>query len=209
MPALWVAFGLHVLHDVRWTVLLYVFGGCVLSPWLLLNERPFALGGLPFADRASGRRIWLFGQLVVCGPVFFVVYWLLRPLVGDPGQIVAKLSAAGWQHEYRVAYACAFAVMVPLAEEWWWRGRALPRCEARFGVQRGRWVNAVSFSLYHVLVLSMWYPPLGIALRMLVIAGAGRFWAELAGRRQSWGLAYGGHLAADLGIAAVYLWAMA
>jgi hypothetical protein len=209
LPAVWVAVGLHLLRDVRITVLLYVAGGCLLTPRLLLNQRPWDGRGLPFADRSRGLRAWLLAQAFVCGPLFVLAYWLLRPLVGDPGQIVAALSELGWQHDQRVLYAAVFVLLVPLAEEWWWRGRALPLCEVQFGAQRGRWINALSFSLYHLLVLWMWYPPAGIALRMLVIGGAGRFWAELAGRRKSWGLAYAGHLAADVGIAAVYLWSMA
>lgn len=202
LPSALVAFAMYGLQDVRWAFLFYVLGGCILGPWLLLGRA----GGFPFWRSTRAAKWWVIGQLLLCGPGLFFVYDLLRPYVGDPAKIVGQLQSMGWQHDQRILYALLFVACVPLAEEWWWRGRALPLCEARFGLRGGRWVNALSFALYHLFVLSKLYPASGVVLRMAFIVGGGLFWAELAGRQRSWALAYVGHFAADAGIAAIYLW---
>jgi len=193
---------MYGLRDVRWAFLFYVLGGCLLGPRLLLGRA----GGWPFWRPLRGARWLAVGQLLLCGPALFFVYDLLRPYVGDPAKIVDRLATMGWQHDQRVLYALLFVICVPLAEERWWRGIALPLCEQRFGLRGGRGINALVFALYHLFVLLNLYPLPGVLLRLVFLAGGGWFWAELSGRQRGWGLAYVGHLAADAGIAAIYLW---
>jgi membrane protease YdiL (CAAX protease family) len=110
----------------------------------------------------------------------------------------------GWEDAHRRVYALLFLAFVPLAEEWWWRGRAQPLCETRWGAGRGRWISAAAFALYHAFVLARMYPPLGVALRMPVILLGGRAWAA-ASSRFGWGMSYAGHFFADATIVIVYL----
>jgi membrane protease YdiL (CAAX protease family) len=205
LPSLLVWLGMWPLADVRAAFLLYVFGGCMLGPLLFLGARPLRTGdGMPLWSEAP--RGWLVFalQFLLLGPAFYLAYQLLLPWVGDPARAHDVLLQLGWNDAHEQIYAGVFLALVPLAEEWWWRGRAQPLCERRWGVNRGRWISATLFALYHGFVLSRMYPPLGVALRMPLIVCGGRVWAALAGRF-GWGMSYAGHFVADATIVIVYL----
>ena len=92
-PTALVGIGLHGLGDARLTFLLYIFGGCAVVPWLLLGIRPLSTqGALPL--RAPRERLWSLSglplALVLFGPVFFVLYALMR------GQISGARTEKQW-----------------------------------------------------------------------------------------------------------------
>lgn len=205
VPSVLVWLGMWPLADVRWAFLLYVFAGCTLGPYLLLRARPLQTGdGLALWAGARGGWPVFIAQFLLLGPVFYLAYRLLLPWVGDPAQAHEILQSMGWNDGHRRVYALLFLAFVPLAEEWWWRGRAQPLCERRWGVNAGRWISATMFALYHAFVLARMYPALGVALRMPLIVLGGRVWAALAGRF-GWGMSYAGHFVADATIVIVYL----
>ena len=205
LPSVLVWLGMWPLADVRWSFLLYVFGGCMLGPWVLLRAIPLRSGdGLKLWSGSRGGWPVFAVQFLLLGPAFYFAYRLLLPWVGDPAEAHGLLLGMGWNDAHRRVYALLFLLFVPLAEEWWWRGRAQPLCERRWGEKAGRWISASLFALYHAFVLARMYDPLGVALRMPLIVLGGRVWASLAGRF-GWGMSYAGHLVADATIVIVYL----
>jgi uncharacterized protein len=208
-PTLLVAFGLHVLRDVRWTFLLYVFGGCALVPWAVLGVRPLSrAGGLPL--RAPGERVFAPTGLplafVLFGPVFLGIYALLRAQITAPEPYVDVLHALGWRDEHTTLYLVLFAIFVPLLEEWWWRAQALPRCVRAWGTRTGLLASAGGFALYHVFVLLVLYEPALALLRMSGIVIGGVVFTEIARRRGSWAWSLTAHFAADLVLVTAFLW---
>ena len=206
LPTALVAVGILVLHDVRWAFLLYVFGGCLLGPWILLRASPLHTGrGLPWREppTARSRRV-SFGAFLVFGPLFLAIYALVQPHLGRADLYLARLRDLGWHDAHQGFYALAFVMLIPLAEEWWWRGQALPRCVTRFGRRRGILLTASGFAAYHWLTLSSLYDPLPAALRWTAIALVGLLWTWLASHRRSWQVPYFAHLAADLAVVAAF-----
>lgn len=205
LPTLLVLVGLHALQDIRWTFLLYVFGGCVLGPWLVVGARPFASsGGLPFrAPGATRRGLWL---ALLFGPGFLGVYWLLFPWLADASFYLDALQARGFEREQLGLYALLFLLLIPWVEEWWWRGQALPRAREQFGPRAGLLLAAAGFGLYHYFVLATLYPwPLAL-LRGSGILAAGVVWCLLAARYRSWQPTWWAHLAADAAVVAAFRW---
>jgi len=203
-PTVLVGVGMNLAGDVRLAFLLYVFGGCLLGPWIFLGIRPGGAIGLPPWSHGPRARTILVAQLLVLGPVLALTYYYLIPWLGDPADSHQVLLDMGWNDAHRRVYALIFLLCVPLAEEWWWRGKAQFLAETRWGRERGRWISALAFSLYHAFVLAELYPAGGVVLRMGFIVVGGRFWAEISGR-WGWRMAYAGHFAADVAIVAVYL----
>lgn len=205
LPTLLVLVGLHGLADIRATFLLYVLGGCVLGPWLVVGARPFAAGGgLPFrAPGATRRGLWL---ALLFGPVFLGVYWLLFPWLADATFYLDALEARGFERERLALYALLFLVLIPWVEEWWWRGQALPRAQREFGRTPGLLLAAAGFGLYHYFVLATLYPwPLAL-LRGTGILAAGVVWCVLAARARSWQPTWWAHLAADIAVVCAFRW---
>lgn len=205
LPTLLVVAGLHGLGDIRWTFLLYVFGGCLLVPWAVVDARPFSSrGGLPFrAPGALRRGLWL---ALLFGPGFLGVYWLLFPWLADASFYLVALEARGFERDQLVLYSVLFLVLIPWVEEWWWRGQALPRARAAFGATAGTLLAATGFGLYHYFVLATLYPwPLAV-LRGTGILAAGLVWCLLAWRARSWQPTWWAHLAADAAVVAAFRW---
>ena len=207
-PTALVAVGLHVLADVRWTFLLYVFGGCALVPWLLLGVRPLSSkGALPL--RTAGESLWapraLPFALLLFGPVFFASYAGLRTRITAPEPYLDVLHSMGWRDEHQLLYLVLFVLLVPLFEEWWWRAQALPRCVRAWGVRRGIVASAGGFALYHVVVLLVLYEPALAFLRWAGILIGGIAFTAIAQRRGSWAWSWAAHFAADLVLVIAFL----
>lgn len=207
-PTFLVAVGLHVLEDVRWTLVLYVLGGCALVPWLSLGVRPLSrAGGLPW--RAPGERLLAPTALplafVLFGPVFLALYALLRASITAPEPYVEVLHALGWRDEHQTSYLVLFVLLVPLFEEWWWRAQALPRCVRAWGEKRGLLASAGGFALYHVVVLLVLYDPWLALLRFAGILLGGVAFTAIAQRRGSWAWSWAAHFAADLVLVTAFL----
>lgn len=207
-PIALVAFGFHVVGDLRWAFLLYVFGGCALVPALLFGIVPLSSrGGLPL--RAAGERLGRWNgvplALLLFGPAFLGAYGLLRAVLTAPEPYVENLVAYGWDERFTNLYLILFVAFVPLFEEWWWRGQFLPRAERAFGRAQGWWLSGIGFALYHIVVLLVLYET-GLAfVRFAGIVGAGLTWAYLAKRRRSWAWVYAAHFAADAAIVTAFL----
>ncbi len=205
-PTVIVASALLGAHSVHVAFAAYLLGGCVLGPWLLLGARPLsARGGMPWAragllvDRV-GWKLWL-----LFGPVFFIVYIAIRRLVQDPERYLAQLRTLGWRDEHELLYGAAFLLLIPLFEEWWWRGQAVPRCVDRFGRRSGVIIAALAYAAYHAFTLAVLYEPRAAWLRWLAILVAGWAWSEIAWRRRQWSGVYLAHLGADMAIVAAFL----
>jgi len=205
-----VAFGFHGLHDLRWAFLLYVIGGCALVPALLFGIVPLSnRGGYP--RRAVGEDLsrWTGAPLAVLlfGPVFLGAYALLRAAITAPEPYLENLGAYGWNPDHTGLYLALFLALVPLFEEWWWRGQFLPRAERAFGRAHGWWLSGVGFALYHIVVLLVLYEPALAIVRFTGIVGAGLVWAWIARARRSWAWVFLAHFAADAVIVAAFvLW---
>jgi membrane protease YdiL (CAAX protease family) len=147
--------------------------------------------------------------LVLFGPIFLLVYSLLRQVITAPEPYLDALRELGWNDAHRYLYFALFVATVPLAEEWWWRGQALPRAERLFGTGAGRVLVALGFASYHAPVLLRLYPVGPAALRFGGIVLAGLLWTWIAARRRSWGWVWWAHLAADAVIVVAFiLWVM-
>lgn len=203
-PALVVAWAIGPLGDLRVAFLGYVFGGCALLPWLLVGARPGSPGGLPF--RAVNESAWSpLGALVVFGPGFLLAYWILRQFITAPEPYLQALHALGWQDQHQNLYFASFLICVPLAEEWWWRGQALPRAQRLFGARPGLALVALGFAAYHAPVLLRLYPTGPAMIRFAGIVFAGFVWTWIAARRGSWGWVWWAHLAADAVIVLAFI----
>jgi membrane protease YdiL (CAAX protease family) len=203
-PTLLVAGAMFGLDDLRAAFMGYVVGGCLLVPWLLLGARPGAPGGLPFraaGEHAASPLVALF----VFGPLFLLVYWFLRQFITAPEPYLEALHTLGWNDDHRYLYFTTFVATVPLAEEWWWRGQALPRAERLFGKPAGRLLVALGFAAYHAPVLLRLYPVGPASIRFAGIVVAGIFWTWFAARRRSWGWVWWAHLAADAVIVVAFI----
>ena len=206
LPSAAVGAGLFGARDVRFAFALYLIVGCGLGPWLLLGARPLSTGiGLPWSIETFRRLGWhRFAAWLAFGPVFFVAYARLRHYVGDPEQYLSRLGGLGWRPEHEVLYALLFVTLIPLAEEWWWRGQALPRCVRRFGRWRGILLAASSYAGYHAFTLAALYDGRSTSIRLAAILAAGVVWSVLALRRGEWGITYFAHLGADMAIVAAF-----
>ncbi len=194
------------LRSISATFFLYLLGGCVLLPWLLLGARPFTRrGGLPFTPAAPGRRRteWILG--VVFGPVFLAIYFLVRPWLGEVTDYQTRVTALGMNLGEPAVTLVVFVFLNPLLEEWWWRGQATPRCCAVLGRGRGLALAAAGFGAYHVVLLAALFPlPLAL-VRAAFIAAAGLLWSHLAMTEQGWRAVYVAHLAADLAMVVLFV----
>jgi membrane protease YdiL (CAAX protease family) len=203
-PTILVAGAMFGLGDVRVAFMAYVIGGCVILPRLLVGARPGT--GLPFRTEQEHPLSPLVA-LFVFGPVFLLVYWIVRQYVIAPEPYVEALRALGWNDDHRYLYFALFVAAVPLSEEWWWRGQALPRAERLFGEPLGRLLVALGFAAYHAPVLLRLYPVGPAALRFSGIVVAAMVWTLIAARRRSWGWVWWAHLAADaVLVVAFILW---
>lgn len=203
-----VAFGFHGLHDLRWTFLLYVFGGCALVPALLFGIVPLRnRGGLPWRAPNEDLSRWTGAPLalVLFGPVFLGAYALLRTVITAPEPYLENLSVYGWNEAHTGLYLVLFLALVPLFEEWWWRGQFLPRAERAFGRAHGWWLSGLGFALYHIVVLLVLYEPALAVVRFSGIVGAGLVWAWIARVRRSWAWVFLAHFAADAVIVVAFL----
>lgn len=205
-PTLLVSVGLVWLHDVRWAFFLYVFGACGAVPWLLLRATPLRQGiGLPF--RRPGLRAAI--AFLLFGPGFLGLYSLFRAQLTAPEPYLESLVRLGWPTQHSTLALVLFATLVPLFEEWWWRGQALPRCVARFGTRAGVLVAASGFASYHLVVLWQLYTPGLALLRFTGIFLGGLMWTVWAHRRGSWEETWAAHFGADLALVAAFvLWVL-
>jgi membrane protease YdiL (CAAX protease family) len=203
-PALIVAIAMGPMGDVRVAFLGYVLGGCLAVPWLLVGARPGAPGGYPFRGPGESKTSSAIAVLVF-GPVFLLIYWAVRRYVTAPEPYLQALVDLGWQDQHRTAYLLAFVACVPLAEEWWWRGQALPRARRLFGDAVAVALVALGFAAYHAPVLWRLYPPEQAMLRFGGIVVAAIVWTIVAARRRSWGWVWWAHLAADAALVIAFL----
>jgi len=205
-PLVLVAVAMGPVADLRIAFIAYVFGGCLLVPWLLVGARPGGRGGLPFRDQGEHPAAPLLAILLF-GPCFLLAYWLLRQVITAPEPYFESLHALGWQDADRSFYFASFLVCVPLAEEWWWRGQALPRAEQLFGPRLGVFLVAIGFASYHAPVLLRLYPAGPALIRLAGIVVAGYAWTWIAARRRSWGWVWWAHFTADaVVVLAFILW---
>lgn len=195
-----------VLGDVEATYVMHVLLGCLAGPVILVGVARGRTGYpfLPARDRSApalrhGVLLWF-----LCGPLLVAAYALLRPWLGDAASYMANLTELGWRVPRFPVYALLFVVITPLAEEWWWRGNALPRCVARWGTRRGSLVAATAFTSYHGIVLLRLYPPAVVAIRLAAIGLAALLWGEAARRDRAWFAPFLGHSAADLAFLVVF-----
>ena len=208
-PTLLVAWAMFGLRDLRWAFLLYVFGACGLVPWLVLGARPFSAGadGLPWArpDQRRGLTGWALFALLLFGPGFLALYALIRQSITAPEPYMQALVDLGWNPEFQTLYLLMFVAFVPLFEEWWWRGQALPRCEQAFGCRAGVVIAALGFASYHLVVLWALYDPALAFLRWTGITIGGLVWTFIAHRQRSWHWTWVAHFAADAAIVVAFL----
>ena len=111
----------------------------------------------------------------------------------------------GWNPEFQTLYLLMFVAFVPLFEEWWWRGQALPRCEQAFGCRAGVVIAALGFASYHLVVLWALYDPALAFLRWTGITIGGLVWTFIAHRQRSWHWTWVAHFAADAAIVVAFL----
>ncbi len=206
LPAVLGAVGMFGLRSISATFFLYLLGGCVVLPWLLLGARPLAAaGGLPFAPAAPGRGrfAWILGAIF--GPVFLAIYGLVRPWLGEVTDYQARVTALGLDLGAPAVTLVVFVLLNPLLEEWWWRGQATPRCCAALGRRRGIALAGAGFGVYHVVLLAALFPlPLAL-VRAAFITGAGLLWSHIAMAERSWRAVYIAHLAADVAMVVLFV----
>lgn len=203
-PTVLVAVAMFPLGDLRLAFVGYVLGGCLLVPWLMVGARPGGREGLPFRAPAEHPAAPLVA-LLIFGPLFLVAYWLMRKVITAPEPYLDALHALGWNDDSSFLYFAIFVAAVPLAEEWWWRGQALPRAERLFGAPAGRLLVALGFAAYHAPVLLRLYPVGPASIRFAGIVVAGLVWTWIAARRRSWGWVWWAHLAADAVIVLAFI----
>ena len=204
VPTILVALAMFPIGDLRLAFVAYVTGGCLLFPWLLVGARPGSAQGLPFRAATEHRASPLLA-LLIFGPCFLFAYWLLRKVVTAPEPYLDALHSLGWDDDSRYLYFAVFLVSVPLAEEWWWRGQALPRAERLFGSGAGRVLVAIGFASYHLPVLLRLYPTGPAMIRFAGIVLAGFMWTWIAAKRRSWGWVWWAHFAADAVIVVAFI----
>jgi hypothetical protein len=208
LPTVLGAVGMFGLRSIAATFFLYLVGGCVVLPWLLLGARPFVgRGGLPFAPAAPApgrpRAELILGA--VFGPLFLALYLLVRPWLGEVTDYQARVTALGMDLGDPAVTLVVFALLNPLFEEWWWRGQATPRCCAALGRRGGLALATAGFGAYHVVLLAALFPlPLAL-VRAGFITGAGLLWSQIAMTQRSWRAVYVAHLAADLAMVVLFV----
>jgi len=206
LPTALVALGIVVLQNAVIAFLLYALGGCVLGPWILLGLLPLRTSeGWSFPGR-GGDRLWMhLAAWVVTGGGLLGAYFLLKPWLLNSGEVADALRALHMPERGLTVFLVGFVLTVPVAEEWWWRGQALPRCRAAFGTTAGTVLSVLGFAGYHAVVLSALYDPLSVLIRMAAITGGGFLFAAMALRTRGWRLAWSAHLAADAAIVLAFL----
>jgi hypothetical protein len=206
-PAVLGALGLWGAGSLPLGFWLYLLGGCVLTPWLVLGARPLAAGvaGLPFRPPPPRRWRRLDALLAfVFGPLFAAGYLALRPWLGDYADYLTRLAALGIDLEAPLAAGLVFVVLNPLIEEWWWRGQATPRCCALLGRARGLALVTAAFWIYHVVLLGALFPWWLAVARATVIGAVSLLWSHLAMVQGGWRSVYLAHLVADVAMAVLF-----
>lgn len=201
-PTVLVALAMGPLGDLKLAFVAYLLGGCLILPRILVGARPGS--GLPFRARGEHRSSALVA-LLLFGPCFFIAYWFLRQFITAPEPYLDALRQLGWNDAHRGYYFAIFVLTVPLAEEWWWRGQALPRAEELLGPRLGPALVALGFAAYHAPVLLRLYPVGPASIRFGGIAVAAALWTWIAARRRSWGWVWWAHLAADTVIVVAFI----
>lgn len=201
------ALGMFHFESIAVTFYLYLLGGCLLVPCLLLGARPLhGRGGLPFQPPPARRQARLEITLAaVFGPVFLAVYLFVRPWLGDIADYQARVAALGLDPAAPLVPFVLFVALNPLLEEWWWRGQATLRCRETFGDRRGLALATAGFGFYHVVLLAALFPWSMALVRAGFIAATGLLWSHLAMRLGSWRAVYFAHLAADLSMVVVFI----
>ncbi len=206
LPTVLVGVGIRGLHHAVAAFVLYIVGGCLVGPWWILGARPLR-GHQGWTFRGvGGDRLWMHaGAWLVIGAGLVGLYLLLSPWLLDPAEVAARLESLGWPRQGQAFLLVGFVLVVPVAEEWWWRGQALPRCRRAFGDRKGIGVSVLAFSAYHVVVLGELYEPSSVMIRMIAIAGGGWIFSGMAAHTQGWRWSWSSHFAADLAIVAAFL----
>jgi len=208
LPSLVAGVGTFGARSLPITFALYLFGACLIFPWIVLRRgrAAWSSAGLPLTWR--GPRPWPRAAVwltVAFGPVFLAVYAVVRPHLGAVADYRERVAALGFPLETPWLALAIFLVANPLIEEWWWRGQATPRCCAAFGPARGLALVTAGFGLYHLVLLAGLFSWPVALVRSLLIAAAGLIWSWLAVRQHSWRDAYLAHLAADAAMVILFV----
>ena len=206
-PTLLGAVGLWGRGNLPLGFWLYLIGGCVLVPWLLLGARPLAAGagGLPFGLPSPRRWRRLEALLALAfGPLFALGYLALRSRLGDYSDYLERLAGLGIDLEAPLAAGVVFVALNPLIEEWWWRGQATPRCCAVFGRAGGLALVTAAFGLYHVVLLACLFPWWIAVVRAALISAVSLLWSHLALKQSGWRSVYLAHLVADVAMVVLF-----
>lgn len=162
---LWVALGLLALRSAWLTMLVYHLALCG-GGWLWLRPRL----SLRVSFKHSGAAV-----LTLVGG--FALTWLaleyLLPLLPPwalPGATTAPLEMLGLHARSYPAIAVYFAILNPLAEEAFWRGRILPLlADARSPAPN--LLHALIFTGFHLLPLFLMFTPHWLPVSVVFAGG--------------------------------------
>ncbi len=205
LPLAAVAYGLLVAKSIFLTFLLYHGMVCLLVPFLALRReaKPEALG-LKGGNAKRSAVIGLGAGLVCAALVLVAGYYFADRLINGE-KIAGLLSGWGLSAPKHPAFLIYFVAFNSLVEELFWRGYLWHEYNKVYRPLSVSLFISFFFIQYHILTVSLLFPPGAVLLFIPLIFAASLGWCYLRHKLGNVHAVVVSHLLADAGVIAVYL----
>ncbi len=193
------------MKNIFWTFLFYHGLVCLLVPFLALRRQAkLKTLGLKRGNARQSALIGLAAGLVCAALVLVTGYCFAERLINGE-KIAGLLSSWGLSASKHPAFLMYFIVFNSLVEELFWRGYLWHEYSKLYRPLSASLLISFFFIQYHILTVSLLFPPGAVLLFIPLIFAASLGWCYL---RHKLGNVYAvvvSHLLADAGVIAVYL----
>jgi len=208
-PSLGAMFGMILFPDTALGRVLF----SVSKVWLIafpvlwlrfVEKRPFSLS----PAKNGGFVVGILSGVIIGGAIIGL-YWLAGDRVVDHAFFVDRLRAIGLGSWPMYLGGTAYWVLInSVLEEYVWRWFCVRQCALIWPKWTAIAASALFFTLHHIVAMSVYFPPVAVALCATGVFVGGLFWSILYVRYRSIWPGYVSHAIVDLalfGLGAVML----
>lgn len=165
--------------------------------WLIgIDKKP--LGGSPM--RRGGLVFGVISGVVIASAIV-ALYVLVADKVLDKTFFVQKLTAIGLGNwKIYLAGTIYWIVVNAILEEYVWRWFCVEQCSRLWNRQFAIIASALFFTLHHILAMSLYFPPVAVALCSFGVFIGGIIWSAMYIRYESIWPGYVSHAIVDMAV---------